>query len=112
MAFTATAAWAVILSVRHRRFGERLERWRAHIGELFESSADAVVLVDREGLVKWGSDAFSELFGYSPTGATSCTQGAWLRASSLTHICFRCGVGVGTFAGSGSHDVYVSTLCA
>ena len=65
MAFTATAVWAIILGVRHRRFKEQLELRREHIGELFEGSADAVVLINREGLVKWGSDAFSELFGYS-----------------------------------------------
>ncbi len=65
MAFTATAAWAIILSVRYRRLDKRLELRREHIGELLEGSADAVVLIDREGLVKWGSDAFSELFGYS-----------------------------------------------
>ncbi|GMR13385.1 MAG: hypothetical protein BMS9Abin29_1593 [Gemmatimonadota bacterium] len=65
MAFTATAAWAMILSVRHRRFNERLALSREHIGELFEGSAHAVVLIDREGLVRWGSYAFSELFGYS-----------------------------------------------
>ncbi|MFV2007108.1 MAG: EAL domain-containing protein [Longimicrobiales bacterium] len=65
MAFAAVAAWAVILSVRHRRLNERLELRRTHVGELFESSADAVILIDRKGRVKWGNDAFSELFGYS-----------------------------------------------
>ncbi len=65
MALTATAAWAIIMSVRYHRLDERLELRREHIGELFEGSADAVVLIDREGRVKWGSEAFSELFGYS-----------------------------------------------
>ncbi len=65
MALTATAAWAIIMSVRYRRLDKRLELRLEHIGELFEGSADAVVLIDREGRVKWGSEAFSELFGYS-----------------------------------------------
>ncbi|MCH7562459.1 MAG: PAS domain S-box protein, partial [Gemmatimonadetes bacterium] len=62
---TATVAWAIVLGIRHRRLEDRLELRREHIGELFEGSADAMVLIDPEGRVRWGSDAFSDLFGYS-----------------------------------------------
>lgn len=53
-----------MLSIRQRRLDEQLELRRAHVGELFESSGDAVLLIDRDGLIKWGNDAFSELFGF------------------------------------------------
>ena len=65
LAFTATAAWALMLSIRQRKLDERLELRRAHIGELFAGSADAVVLIDRDGCVTWENDAFCELFGFS-----------------------------------------------
>jgi PAS domain S-box-containing protein len=71
---TLGTALAVLLTVivvdlvglRHRQVTKEFGIEKAYLGELFESSPEAIVLIDNDGKVMRVNQPFTDLFGYEP----------------------------------------------